>query len=75
MGTRVAQSVPTTAINPGVGHLRQFRQCLEAAGFGANLVTDAHIAAVAIEYQAEVHSNDEDFGRFSGLRRVNPLRP
>jgi hypothetical protein len=37
------------------------------------VVTDAHIAALAVENQAEVHSNDTDFGRFSGLRWTNPL--
>ena len=41
---------------------------LDAAGVGANLVADAHLAALAIEYQAEVHSNDSDFSRFPGLR-------
>ncbi len=60
-------------VNPGAGHLTHFRQNLEAAGVGGNLVSDAHIAAIAMEYQAEVHSNDSDFGRFSGLRWVNPL--
>lgn len=60
-------------VNPGVRHLEYLRQNLDAAGVGANLVTDAHIAAVAMEYQAEVHSNDADFGRFPGLRWVNPL--
>ena len=60
-------------VNPGSGHLVHFRRNLVAAGVGANLVTDAHIAAVAMEYQAEVHSNDTDFSRFPGLRWRNPL--
>ena len=37
---------------------------------------DAAIAedvVVAIELQAELHSNDADFSRFSGLRWRNPL--
>jgi predicted nucleic acid-binding protein len=38
------------------------------------LVTDAHIAALAIENQAVVHSNDSDFCRFAGLRWLNPLQ-
>ena len=38
------------------------------------MVTDSHVAAVAMEYQAEVHSNDADFSRFPGLRWRNPLR-
>ncbi|MDA1275835.1 MAG: type II toxin-antitoxin system VapC family toxin [Verrucomicrobia bacterium] len=62
-----------TTINPGPKHLIHLRQCLEQAGTGGNLVTDAHLAALAIEYQAEVHSNDLDFNRFAGLRWRNPL--
>jgi len=38
-----------------------------------NLTTDAHLAALAIEYQAELASTDSDFGRFRGLRWFNPL--
>lgn len=62
-----------SAINPGQEHLALFRRNLDAAGVGGNLVTDAHIAAIAMEYQAEVHSNDSDFARFPGLRWHNPL--
>ena len=62
-----------TPVNPGAEHLAHFRRSLNAAGVGANLVTDAHIAALAMEYQAEVHSNDTDFSRFPGLRWSNPL--
>ena len=62
-----------TPINPGSDHLTHLRRSLAAAGVGANLVTDAHIAALAKEYQAEVHSNDTDFSRFPGLRWRNPL--
>ena len=39
----------------------------------ANLTTDAQLAALAIEHQGELHSNDADFGRFPRLRWVNPL--
>ena len=62
-----------TTVNPGTEHLTFFRRNLVAAGVGGNLVTDAHIAALAMEYQAEVHSNDTDFSRFPGLRWRNPL--
>ena len=68
---RSPQVVP---INPGADHLTFLRRNLVAAGVGANLVTDAHIATLAMEYQAEVHSNDSDFGRFPGLRWRNPLQ-
>ncbi len=62
-----------TPVNPGADHLVQLQRNLVAAGVGGNLVTDCHIAALAIEYQAEVHSNDTDFSRFPGLRWRNPL--
>ncbi len=60
-------------INPGPDHLDLLRRNLISAGVGVNLTTDAHIAALAMEYQAEVHSNDNDFSRFPGLRWRNPL--
>jgi len=37
------------------------------------LTTDAHIAALALEYRAEIHTADLDFGRFPGVRWKNPL--
>ncbi|MDE0678586.1 MAG: type II toxin-antitoxin system VapC family toxin [Acidimicrobiales bacterium] len=60
-------------LNPGAQHWAILRRLLVDVGVGGNLVTDAHIAALAIEHQAEVHSNDSDFARFSGLRWRNPL--
>ena len=67
------RSPTVTPLNPGTQHIAIFRNMLAAAGVGGNLVTDAHIAALAIEHQAEVHSNDSDFARFPGLRWRNPL--
>jgi len=58
---------------PGPGHLDLLTELLEAAAAGADLVTDAHLAALAIEHQAELHSNDGDFARFPGLRWRNPM--
>lgn len=60
-------------IDPGADHLSQVQRNLDAAGGGAQLVPDAHIAALAMERQAVVHSNDSDFDRFPGLRWRNPL--
>ena len=60
-------------INPGSQHLTNLDRLLEAVGVGGKLVPDAHLAAIAIEYQAELHSNDADFARFPGLRWRNPL--
>ncbi len=58
---------------PGERHWPVFRSLLQAAGTAGNLTSDAHLAALAIERGATVFSTDSDFGRFPGLRHVNPL--
>lgn len=45
---------------------------VEDASAAANLATDAYIAAVALEWAAEVATFDRDFRRFDGLRIVQP---
>ena len=60
-------------LDPGPEHLALMRGALAAAGTGGDIVTDAHIAALALEHGAEVHSNDADFSRFPGVRWRNPL--
>ncbi len=39
----------------------------------ANLVPDAHLAALASEHGLTVYSCDSDFSRFQNVPRVNPL--
>jgi predicted nucleic acid-binding protein len=39
----------------------------------ANLVTDAHLAALAIEHGCELASTDAGFARFPTLKWRNPL--
>jgi len=58
---------------PGPTHLDVLTD-LVAGPIGPNLITDAHLAALAIEHQAELHSNDSDFARFPGLAWRNPLK-
>ena len=48
-------------------------ELLEEAGSGGNLSTDAMIALHAMEYSATVYSNDRDFDRIAGVKRINPL--
>ncbi len=55
-------------INPGPAHAGILARLLMEAGVGGNLTNDAHIAAIAIEHQAEVLTFDNDFAKFSGLR-------
>lgn len=60
-------------LEPGPRHLQIIETLFDATGVAANLTTDTHLAALAIEHQCELHSNDADFGRFPGLRWRNPL--
>lgn len=62
-----------STIDAGPLHAEIVFGLLEALGTGGNLTTDAHLAALAIEHQAELHSTDADFRRFPGLRWSNPL--
>ncbi|MCH7933396.1 MAG: PIN domain-containing protein [Gemmatimonadetes bacterium] len=39
----------------------------------SQLVPDAHLAALAIEYGLVLQSTDRDFARFSGLQWENPI--
>ncbi len=39
----------------------------------ANLVPDAHLAAIAIQHGLEICSADTDFARFTEVRGRNPL--
>lgn len=60
-------------VDPGGRHAEIVFGLLESLGTAGNLTTDAHLAALAIEHQAELHSTDADFARFPGLRWRNPL--
>lgn len=62
-------------IRPGEGHWPILQRMLRAVKVGGNLVSDAHLAALAIEHDCELCSADTDFARFPGLRWRNPLRP
>lgn len=62
-----------TVQHPGDRHAEILFGLLESVAVAGNLTTDAHLAALAIEHQAELQSTDTDFGRFRGLRWGNPL--
>ena len=48
---------------------------LALPGVHANLVPDAHLAALALEHGLTLCSTDGDFARFPSLRYLNPLAP
>jgi len=60
---------------PGTKHWLIFRALVRSAGTAGNLTSDAHLAALALEHDCELHSTDHDFKRFPGIKHINPLEP
>ena len=58
---------------PSEDHWPLFRQMIIEGQASGPLVTDAHLAALAIEYGGVLYTTDRDFARFPGLRWKNPL--
>jgi len=63
----------TRVVRPTEQHWTIFQQMLTDGQAVANLVTDAHLAALAIEHGCELASTDSDFARFPKLKWSNPL--
>ncbi len=60
---------PTAVVlEPTARHLSLLGGLLAPLSTAGNLVSDAHLAALAIEYGGELVSFDTDFSRFRGLR-------
>ena len=59
---------------PTERHRDVLGRLLEQTSATANLVPDAHLAALAIEHGLPLCSADGDFARFPHLRWRNPLR-
>lgn len=66
---------PTWIPEPTERHPEILGELLAAPGVHANLVPDAHLAALAIGHGLVLCSTDGDFARFAGLRWANPLVP
>ena len=56
-----------TMVHPTPRHVELLAGLLQPLGTAANLVNDAHLAALALEHGAEIVSFDSDFGRFAGV--------
>ena len=67
-------SAPTVALlEPEERHWEVLRQMLVEGQAIGPLVTDAHLAALAVEHGATLATTDRDFARFPGLNTINPL--
>lgn len=58
---------------PGTRHWALFKDACRDAGASGNLVTDAHLAALAVETGSEIVTTDRDFARFGRVRWIHPL--
>jgi hypothetical protein len=67
------QQPPSVTIAPSHQHWNIFKELLMPLGTAANLTSDAHLAALAIEHGARLYSTDHDFSRFQSLRWTNPI--
>lgn len=68
------EAPPVRLLHTTPDHLALFVRLANQVGVVGNLTTDIHLAALASEYRAVIHSADADFGRFSGIRWINPLK-
>jgi len=60
-------------LDTGHDHVEDVLKLLENLGTAGNLVTDGQLAALAIDYNATIHTSDADFIRFKGLKWFNPI--
>jgi uncharacterized protein len=60
-------------VEPGPRHLELLEGLAERHQAAGSLLTDAALAALALENGATLASSDQDFRRFPELRWVNPL--
>jgi toxin-antitoxin system PIN domain toxin len=58
---------------PTASHAAVLGGLITSADLRGNLISDAHLAALAIEHGLQVCSADTDFARFSQVRWVNVL--
>jgi len=58
---------PAVVVEPTAQHGTILRGLLRSVGVGGNLVSDAHLAALAIEHRCGILSFDNDFARFPGV--------
>lgn len=55
-------------LTASAAHWQTLAKFLQADEVRANLIMDAHLAALAISHDAALYSTDSDFARFEGLK-------
>jgi toxin-antitoxin system PIN domain toxin len=59
-------------VEPGPRHLALVRRLCDEADADGDLVPDAVIGAIAVEYDGRLVTLDRDFARFASVRHVRP---
>ncbi|MBP6507395.1 MAG: type II toxin-antitoxin system VapC family toxin [Opitutaceae bacterium] len=62
-----------SVLQPSDQHWKIFQRLLHEGRATANLVSDAHLAALAVEHNCTLCSTDADFARFKSVKWQNPL--
>ena len=70
---RVRAAPAVRLVTPGPAHWGHFADLCRTADARGNLVSDAWLAALAVEQSATLVTTDRDFARFPGLRWRHPL--
>lgn len=60
-------------IQPGPEHWQIFVELIQEADIQGPMVTDAYLAALAIEHACDFITTDRDFARFTGLAWRHPF--
>ena len=60
-------------LTPGPSHFTRVMDLMGAAMAAGPVLSDAILAAYAVEHRATLFTNDGDFARFPGLQWENPL--
>lgn len=58
---------------PAETHRKTLRRLVRASRATGNLISDAHLAALAIDHGLTLITTDSDFAAFPGLKWMNPL--
>lgn len=61
-------------VSPTEQHWAVLSKLLPRSRVRGSLILDSHLAALAIEHGATLHTNDRDFARFPGLRVEYPIQ-
>jgi uncharacterized protein len=63
----------SVVVSAGHEHWELLQRLLSDGKISGPLVSDAHLAAMTMEYGGTLFTTDRDFSRFSNLRFTNPL--